>query len=238
KILRAGADSVISPFINAGKQIANNMLKIKGNFKPLDKLCRQGDVSFEWIDIVEGSDMTGETIEAVSKQMCSEIIGIRRHGKDSILPDHGTVIEVEDSILVISGKKDYINQLFQQPLGQRKIVIVDDNPVILSLYNRLFQKAGFYPLTAVNGRDALELIIKEKPPVAVIDVMLPVFSGIEVCKKIREFDELKNMKIVLFTADKDSMIRKRAIEAGADAVVVKSAEASEVIEKVIEVLKV
>ncbi|WDN88882.1 voltage-gated potassium channel [Desulfosarcina sp. BuS5] len=238
KILRAGADSVISPFINAGKQIANNMLEIKGNFKSLDKLCKQNDVSFEWIDIVEGSEMTGETIEAVSKQMCSEIIGIRRHGKDSILPGHGTVIEVEDSILVISGKKDYVDHLFQQPLGQRKIVIVDDNPVILSLYNRLFQKAGFYPLTAVNGRDALELIIKEKPPVAVIDVMLPVFSGIEVCKKIRGFDELKNMKIVLFTADKDSMTRKRAIEAGADAVVVKSAEASEVIEKVIEVLEV
>ncbi len=110
--------------------------------------------------------------------------------------------------------------------------------MILSLYNRLFQKAGFYPLTAFNGRDALELIVKEKPLVAVIDIMLPVFSGIEVCKKNRKFDELKNMKIVLFTADKDSMTRKRAIEAGADAVVVKSAEASEVIEKVIEVLEI
>ena len=236
KILRAGADSVISPFVNAGEQIANNMLEIKGNLKPLDKLCRQKDISFEWIDIVEGSGMPGKTIEAASKQMCSKIIGIRRHGKDSILPDHGTVIEVEDSILVISGKQDDTNQLLTQPFGQRKIVIVDDNPVILSLYNRLFQKAGFYPLTAVNGRDAMEMILKEKPAVAVIDVMLPVFSGIEVCKKIREFDELKNMKIVLFTANKDSMTRKKAIEAGADAVVVKSAEASEVIEKVIEVL--
>ena len=236
KILRAGADSVISPFVNAGEQIANNMLEIKENIKPLDKLCSQNDISFEWIDIVEGSGMPGKTIEVLSKQIGSEIIGIRRHAKDFILPDHGKVIELEDSILVINGKKKHIKQPFKQAFGQRKIVIVDDNPVILSLYNRLFQKAGFYPLTAVDGRDALELILKEKPPVAVIDIMLPVFSGIEVCKKIREFDELKNMKIVLFTANKDSMTRKTAIQAGANAVIVKSAEASEVIEKVINIL--
>jgi len=239
KILRAGADSVISPFVNAGKQIANNMLEIKGDFKPLDKLSTQNNVSsFEWINIVEGSGMTGETIEAVSKQMRNKIIGIRRSGKDSILPDRGTVIEAADSILVMNEKKDYLNQTFKQSFEQKKMVIVDDNPVILRLYTRLFQKAGFYPLTAVNGRDGLELILKEKPSVAVIDIMLPVFSGIEVCKKIREVNEVKGMKIVLFTADSDSMTRKRAIKAGADAVVVKSSEASEVIEKVIEVLKV
>ncbi len=77
-------------------------------------------VSFEWIDIVEGSEMTGDTIEAVSKQMCSEIIGIRRHGKDSILPDHGTVIEVEDSILVISGKKIILISSSNNPLERER----------------------------------------------------------------------------------------------------------------------
>ena len=121
--------------------------------------------------------------------------------------------------------------------GRKKIVIVDDNPVILRLYTRLFQKAGFHPITATNGREGVDTIIREKPSAAVIDFMLPVLSGIEVCRQVRAAKTSLKTKLILFTADSNKETHKRALDAGTDAVVVKSSEASEVIETVVQMLR-
>ena len=236
KIFRAGADSVISPFATAGKQIAGDILSATG--KPVhSEECSGLPISVpRWITVQDGSSMTGETISTVSGQMGCDVIGLRRNGHDSIFPDPGEKIETTDMLLVLD-VHDNGNQLAQPPSDPQKLVIVDDNPVILRLYNRLFQKAGFHPVTATNGRDGLNLIIREKPVAAVIDFMLPVLSGIEVCDRVRKTEECKEVKLILFTADKRHETRKRALNSGADEVVVKSPEASEVIETVIRIIK-
>jgi CheY-like chemotaxis protein len=70
----------------------------------------------------------------------------------------------------------------------------------------------------------------------VIDFMLPVLSGIEICERVRQEKRLHDTRLILFTADAKHQTRERAIAAGADAVVVKSAGATEVIETVINIL--
>jgi voltage-gated potassium channel len=92
-------------------------------------------------------------------------------------------------------------------------------------------------MTAVDGREGLDLIIREKPVAAVIDFMLPVMSGIEICQGVRKNKDCQGIKLILFTADNQPETRKSALNAGADAVVLKSPEASEVIETVIQALK-
>jgi CheY-like chemotaxis protein len=186
---------------------------------------------------MEGSSMTGESINAVAGQMGREVIGLRRNGNDLILPDPETQLEAADMILVFGTNRNDEKQFSKQAPQPEKLVIVDDNPVILRLYSRLFQKAGFDPVTAVNGREGLDAIIKEKPAAAVIDFMLPVISGIEVCRQVRTQEGLQGIKLILFTGDNQPETRSRALDAGADAVVVKSSEASEVIETVIRILK-
>jgi len=109
--------------------------------------------------------------------------------------------------------------------------------VILGLYTRLFQKAGFNPLCATTGKQGLELILKEKPAAAVIDYTLPVISGIDICREIRKSKEHDGVKLILFTEDNAPETRKRAMENGAHAVVVKNADASEVVETVIQCLR-
>ena len=237
KIFQAGADRVISPFTTAGKQIAGDILAATGKPTQLTEYSTQLNALPQWVTVQEGSSMLGETINGVSSQMGREAIGLRRNGRDFIFPGPEIRLESNDMLLVIAEQRDNENQFTQRPSKLQKLVIVDDNPVILRLYSRLFQKAGFYPVTATNGRDGLNLIIQEKPVAAVIDFMLPILSGIDVCHQVRATEACQGIKLILFTSDTQSETRKCALNAGADAVVVKSSEASEVIETVIKVLK-
>ncbi len=234
KILRAGADSVISPYATTGKYVAEDILSATGQTKALDSGVNYCALP-QWIVIQEGSSMQGKTIALVSGEMGREIIGLRRRERDFIHPDPTEVLAVEDMILVLDiGQED---ALPQKQARSRKIVIIDDNPVIVRLYARLFQKAGFIPLTAGDGREGLDLLMEEKPEAAVIDFNLPVFSGIEVCRRVR--DQLGDypMKLILFTADEEAETRKQALAVGADEVIIKSAEASEVVDAVVRLLQ-
>jgi len=237
KIIRAGADSVISPFATAGMQIAGDILAATGNSDQMSVCSIQPTAVPQWVTVMEGSSMMGESINAVAGQMGQEVIGLRRNGNDLILPDPETQLETADMILVFDINRNGEKQFSKQAPQPKKLVIVDDNPVILRLYSRLFQKAGFDPVTAIDGRDGLDAIIKEKPAAAVIDFMLPVISGIEVCQQVRAQEGLQGIKLILFTGDNQPETRSRALDAGADAVVIKSPEASEVIETVIRILK-
>lgn len=236
KILRAGADRVISPFVSAGNQVANDMLAATGKAGSMDAPPVFHDLGAKWITVKEGSSMIGFSIKAVAEQMERKVIGLRRDDQDQILPDTDQTLEKGDKILIIDAlkEKEYMDESY--PPEPDKIVIVDDNPVIVKLYTRLFQKAGFNPITAFDGKEGLDAIMAEKPVAAVIDYMLPVLSGIQVCQQIRQSHSYDKTKLILFTADDKAETRKRAIRAGADEVVVKSPEAREVIETVIHIL--
>ncbi len=236
KILQAGADSVISPFATAGKQIADDVLAATGKQTELSEPSIGTNAVPQWIKVQDELSVLGETVSDVSGKMGREVVGLRRNGHDFIFPDLKTKLESTDMLLVIDERQDEKNQLENQ-LEPQKLVIIDDNPVILRLYTRLFQKAGFYPMTAADGREGLDLIIREKPVAAVIDFMLPVMTGIEICQGVRKNEDCQGIKLILFTADNQPETRKNALNAGADAVVLKSPEASEVIETVIQALK-
>jgi len=91
-------------------------------------------------------------------------------------------------------------------------------------------------LLAKDGNEGLEMIFRKKPA-AVVDFMLPGMSGIEVCRKIRESGRCPEIKLILFTSDERRETKKEALAAGADAVIVKSPEAKEVVETVVKHLK-
>lgn len=239
RMFRAGADMVISPFKAAGKEVASSCLAATGKITqdaaftamiPLNQTP-------QWFEVNEGSSMVGQTVESVSQHMGREVLGLRRNDKDFIAPDPDLVIESWDMLFVLDDEPIPEEvEAPKRPAEPEKLVIVDDNPVIVRLYTRLFQKAGFHILTAENGKDGLDLILNEKPAAAVIDFLLPGLSGINVCAEVRNADPDQTTKLILFTADDQAETYSAAMEAGADAVVVKSPEAAEVIETVLRIL--
>ncbi len=237
KMLQAGADGVISPFTTAGKKIAGNMLAATKNPQLGHEAIHIHRAEPQWIEVLDGSSMVGQTIGEVAAEMKRKVFGLRREATDYLDPEYSLRLKAGDRLLIIG---ETVTELEKQALKRsapQKIVIVDDNPIVLKLYTRLLRRAGFVPFTATKGNDALQLILDEKPEAAVIDFMLPVISGIEICEKVRRNPEYDDVKLILFTGDEDKKTRARAMKAGANAVVLKGPEASELIETVIYLLR-
>ena len=236
KILRAGADKVFTPYQSTGKQIANAVLRETSNSSVVPDSDVISKVVPQWVTIKKGSGMLGQTIDHVSKDMGREVLGLRRVGRDFIFPDKKIVLKIDDQIMVIDEDSDDDSVILEKEKTLKKLVIVDDNPIILHLYSRLFHKFGFFPIIANNGKEGLEIILQEKPVAAVIDYMLPELSGIELCTEIKKHKELASTKLILFTGDDKNETRQEALLAGADEVVIKSSDAQKIIKTVVAII--
>ncbi|MEE9594938.1 MAG: response regulator, partial [Candidatus Hydrothermarchaeales archaeon] len=87
-----------------------------------------------------------------------------------------------------------------------KILVVDDEPDILYLVNKVLSNKGYTVIKASSGLDAIDKVKKEKPDLVLLDVMMPEMDGWETCKIIRADDETKDTPIAMLTVkstDKD-----------------------------------
>jgi len=99
--------------------------------------------------------------------------------------------------------------------GQR-VLIVEDNRDAARMLATLLKLEGFEVLTAADGRAGLELARQERPDVALIDIGLPEIDGYEVARRIRNDDELRNVRLVALTGYAQQSDRRRALQAGFD----------------------
>ena len=103
----------------------------------------------------------------------------------------------------------------------KRILIAEDEPSILLSLEFLLGEAGYEVITASNGRDALALAEQHRPDLIVLDVMLPVVDGFEVCRTVRGNPELAGMRILMLTARGREHEVARGIALGANAYVTK-----------------
>lgn len=80
------------------------------------------------------------------------------------------------------------------------IVVADDDRDICALIKKQLTRHGFQVFVADNGESALELIATHRPAVALLDIMMPIFSGLEVARKIRENPTNATVSIMLISA--------------------------------------
>ena len=83
---------------------------------------------------------------------------------------------------------------------ERKILIVDDNVALARVIQFAMDGAGFYTVTASNGRIALELAGETPFDMVITDQQMPEMTGIELCRNLRDLPEYKNCPIILLTA--------------------------------------
>lgn len=81
-----------------------------------------------------------------------------------------------------------------------KLLIVEDEAVISKIYAEELRDQGFIVLTTTNGRDGLELALREKPDLILLDILMPIMDGLTMMDKLREKDLYgKNVPIILLT---------------------------------------
>ncbi len=119
-----------------------------------------------------------------------------------------------------------------------KIMAVDDEPDIVKIIKISMELANFEVIEAYNGEECFnKLKSGEKPALILLDVMMPILSGYEVCKKIKQDPDLKNIKIIMLTAKGQKGDAEQGLQVGADDYIIKPFDPYELIEQVKEILK-
>ena len=94
-----------------------------------------------------------------------------------------------------------------------KILVVDDEDLLVKGIRFNLQNEGYEVITGANGLDAVDLANSKKPDLIVLDVMMPHMDGLTACAKIREFSDVP---IIMLTAKTDDMDKLMGFEQGAD----------------------
>jgi DNA-binding response OmpR family regulator len=121
----------------------------------------------------------------------------------------------------------------------KKVLIVDDEPHIRLLLEQTLdelEEAGVEILLASNGGDALDIVQEERPDLVLLDVMMPVKNGFEVCRAIKGDPDLRDIYIILLTAKGQEFDRAHGEEVGSDLYMTKPFDPDEVLDRVAEVL--
>lgn len=95
----------------------------------------------------------------------------------------------------------------------RMVLIVDDERPIVEILKYNLEKEGYTTLEAYDGQQGLELALSKNPDIILLDVMLPIMDGFEVCKKIRE---KSSTPILMLTAREEEVDKVLGLELGAD----------------------
>ncbi|MEH7087166.1 response regulator transcription factor [Neobacillus drentensis] len=115
-----------------------------------------------------------------------------------------------------------------------KLLIVDDDANIRELVLLFLKKEGFELYEASDGLKALELMEKVKIDIVIIDIMMPIMDGWDLCREIREFSD---MPILMLTAKGETSQKVKGFDLGADDYLVKPFDPAELTARVKAVLK-
>jgi len=90
----------------------------------------------------------------------------------------------------------------------KRILVVDDEEIMLKVVSYRLKSLGYEVLTAVNGKDGLEKIKQEKPDLVILDMRLPLMDGKEVCQSVKTTDDLRHIPVILLTASAENIAQK------------------------------
>ena len=118
-----------------------------------------------------------------------------------------------------------------------KVLVVDDDPVIVRLLEVNFEMEGFEVVSAVDGADGVEKARSEQPDVVVSDVMMPKLNGLELCEALKADAATSNIPVVLLSAKAQVTDIRAGLDAGADDYVTKPFEPLELVDRVNRLLE-
>ncbi|MBN1583217.1 MAG: response regulator [Anaerolineae bacterium] len=102
-----------------------------------------------------------------------------------------------------------------------KVLLVDDDPIVIKLYDKLLRDNHYQVIVAQNGQEALDKAFHESPDIVLLDIMMPKLNGYEVCARLRAAPRTADLPIIILTAMTGTAARQKASDMGADDFVTK-----------------
>ena len=103
-----------------------------------------------------------------------------------------------------------------------KILIVEDDPLIMRLYQKIFTFEGFEVILATNGEEGLEKARSAKPTVILLDIMMPKMNGLDLLIKLKVDPQTQKIPVVMLTNLAGTQDAEKALSEGAIKYIIKS----------------
>ncbi len=116
------------------------------------------------------------------------------------------------------------------------VMVVDDEPLMCDILQRMMTEAGYKVITASNGNTALELIKEKSPDVILLDLMLPGINGREVCRRVRELSAASRIIYLTAKAAPTNPSELKEFRNEVDAFIAKPATSKQILSTVSRVL--
>ena len=118
-----------------------------------------------------------------------------------------------------------------------RVLVVEDEAPLVAMLRYNLEKEGFEVDEASNGEEALAKIAEQRPDVVLLDWMLPLVSGIEVCRQLRRAPATRTLPVIMLTARGEEGDRVRGLDSGADDYVVKPFSPTELVARLRAVMR-
>jgi len=119
----------------------------------------------------------------------------------------------------------------------QKILVADDNEVILRLVRHFLESEDYFVITAENGLEAMKLAVQEKPDLIVTDFLMPKMDGVTLIKKLKSQLSTRYIPIIMLTAKDEVDSEVKGIDAGADDYLTKPVNAKRLLTRINRLLK-
>ncbi|MHB9072283.1 MAG: response regulator [Desulfobaccales bacterium] len=113
-----------------------------------------------------------------------------------------------------------------------EILIVEDSPTQAEQLKYVLEQHGYRVSIARNGREAMDFLATHKPDLVISDILMPEADGYEVCRFVRQHQDLQDLPVILLTALSDPVDVMRALECGADNFLIKPFEENQLLKRV------
>jgi DNA-binding response OmpR family regulator len=112
------------------------------------------------------------------------------------------------------------------------ILVIDDNDVQLDYMTDLLTQKGFSVNTSSDSLSAVETMLKIKPKVVILDIMMPHLDGYSILKRMRDQKSLAKVPVIIYTGKSYPIDEKKARDLGADSYLVKPVKGSVIVEEI------
>ena len=96
------------------------------------------------------------------------------------------------------------------------ILIVEDSPTNIQVLGRVLKNEGYELAIATDGKEGLQVAMNIRPDLILLDIMMPVMDGIESCKRLKKYDQTKDIPVIFLTAKDQEKDEIEGLELGAD----------------------
>lgn len=113
-----------------------------------------------------------------------------------------------------------------------KVLVADDSWTDLTLIATPLRESGFDVITAVDGEEALEKVMREQPACVLLDIVMPKQNGFQVCRRIKSMEQSRHIPVILISQKNTLLDQKWGLQQGADLYLTKPFNTDELLKSV------